>query len=125
MSIVQNTVPRPGRWITVPDEPRPSRSSRELIGLAERALRTGQPNLAALYLRRADVASDYERFDREFALAVYRYGALVGPLVHAYRPIVQAVQNAIEAVGSVFDAFAGSLVATCDDFSLAGPGKAS
>ncbi|WP_422934955.1 hypothetical protein [Sinomonas sp. P47F7] len=110
MPIVQNTSSaRPGRWIVVPDEPRPSRSSRDLIELAERAIRTGQPNLAVLYLRRADVASDYERLDREFALAVYRFGAVVGPMVAALRPLAQAAQITLKAMGGFLDAFAGAL----------------
>jgi hypothetical protein len=36
------------------------RSSSELIALAERALRTGQPGLAQLYLKAAEVAKERE-----------------------------------------------------------------
>ncbi|MDQ4502158.1 hypothetical protein [Sinomonas sp. ASV322] len=131
MSIVQNTAPRPGRWITVPDEPRPARTSRELIERAERALRTGQPNLAALYLRRADLASDYERIDRSIALAVLRTGAGIGGLVAAFSPIAEAVRSALASftrfleslAGAVSDSIAGELEQ--DDFALAGSGAAS
>jgi hypothetical protein len=37
------------------------RSSSELIALAERALRTGQPGLARLYMNAAKVAKDREQ----------------------------------------------------------------
>lgn len=37
------------------------KSSRELVASAERALRSGQPNLARLYMGAADIARERER----------------------------------------------------------------
>jgi hypothetical protein len=46
------------------------RSSRELVALAERALRTGQPNLARLYMGAAENAQARERAEAAMAVEV-------------------------------------------------------
>lgn len=96
----------------------------QLITKAVHCLRTGQPNMATLYLRKADqlVTADRQQLKHELRELKYRDLEVRGlPVSAALARITDSFTDMADAVTAVFKANMPSLYAQ-SSYALAGPG---
>lgn len=98
-------------------------TAAQLIARAEHALRTDQPNLAALYMRRAaeHLAAERAAIKQDFRKVFIKLGP--------FSPLALFAQDLAEVVNRVGDAMREAFRSVAEhsqaDFTLAGPSKGS
>ena len=101
-------------------------SAARHIAAAEAALRTGQPNLAALYMRRAAELVAAERTEYARGIRAARH-AMNNDLTNALQDLVDCTRLALGPIIEAMQAFGRDVAGIARDcqaaYTLAGPSK--